>query len=118
MEKTKRDLLELKQRVFYNKPPLSFDFLQISSEFVPMEDNHDQKQLSHKQQILIRQKKLELMALHIVKLERKLYQCQKLFDDELSKMWQNHRNLVQDKGMPTVLSKLIEQRFTNITDRW
>ena len=59
-----------------------------------------------------------LMAVHIEKLEQKLHQCQRFFDDELSKMWQNHRNLVQKKGMPTTLSNLIEQRFTNITDRW
>jgi hypothetical protein len=58
------------------------------------------------------------MALHITKLERKLHQCQKIFDDELSNMWKNHRNLVQDKGMPITLSNLIEQSFTNITDRW
>jgi len=72
----------------------------------------------NQQQTWIRRKKLDMMALHIFKLERKLHQRQKTFDGELSNMWQNHRNLVKDKGMPTTLGNLIEQRFTNITDRW
>jgi hypothetical protein len=78
-------------------------------------DNNRQQQLLQK---LIQRKKLDLMNGQIVKIETKLYQCQTKFDDELSTMWQNHRNLVRDKGMPTTLSNLIEQRFINITNRW
>ncbi len=84
-----------------------------------MEGNpQQQQQLADQQQASIRRKKLDFMALYVLKLERKVHQCRTIFDDELSRMLHNHRNLVQDKGMPTILSNLIEQRLTNITDRW
>ena len=65
-----------------------------------------------------RQKQLDFMAIQIFKLEKQYYQNKKLFNDELSTMWQNHRNLVQDKGMTMTLINLIEQRLHNITNRW
>ncbi|CAF1385303.1 unnamed protein product [Adineta steineri] len=108
-EKSKRELLELKQRVFYNKPPESYDSIQIS-----MSTSTD----TIHQQRMIQQKKLDTMAIHLIKGELRYYQEQKIFEDELSKMWQNHRNLVKNQGMTTVLTNLIEQRFINISDRW
>lgn len=114
MEKTKRELLEVKQRVIYNKPPLSYNSIETSMETLPMEDNNHQQQ----QQTLIRGKKLDLIAQQIFKLERKFFECQKTFDDELAKMRKNNRNLMENKGMPTTLDDLIEERFTNITNRW
>ena len=58
------------------------------------------------------------MAIQIYKFEKQYYQYKKFFNDELSSMWQNHRNLIQNKGMTTTLTNLIEQRLNNITHRW
>ena len=74
--------------------------------------------MSDQQEKLIGRKKLDRMALDMMKGERKFHHCQKLFDDELWSMWQNHRQLINGKGMPTTLSNLIERRFTNIVERW
>jgi len=119
LEKSKQQLSELKQRVLYNKPHSSYNSIQTSIKMTAMStDDHRQQQLVKKHENLIQRKKLDMMAIHMVKIETQLYRHQTAFDDELSTMWQNHRNLVKDKGMPTTLSNLIEQRFANITHRW
>ena len=106
--------MELKQRVFYNKPPLSYHSTQTSLEkSLPTSDVHQQQQ-----QLLIRGKLFDQMTRHVTKMEAKLHACQKVFVDELSAMWNNHRQLVKGKGMPTALSNLIERRLTSIVDRW
>ena len=96
----------------YNKPPNSYDSI------ISMTNVSSDQQVLHKHEKLIQQKKLDRMAIHIFKGEQKFYQCEKKFNDELSTMWQNHRNLVKDKEMPIALTNLIQQRFTNITDQW
>ena len=53
----------------------------------------------------------------LVKIEAKYSQCYQVFETQWKAMWENHRNLVSNKGMPTVLHKLIERRFKNITDK-
>lgn len=62
--------------------------------------------------------KINLMALYISTAEKKYDQCQKQFHEELSKMWQNHRNLIKNQGMTTTLTNLIEQRLTLITEKY
>jgi len=107
----------LKQRVFYNKPPIAFESIQIAvptsaaAATTTTRTDTIQKQL-------IRQKKLDSMAIQLAKAEMKFYQADKLFNAEYTKMQENHRNLVKNKGMPTRFSNLIEQRFTNITDKF
>ncbi|CAF4595707.1 unnamed protein product [Rotaria sp. Silwood2] len=121
VEKSKRVLLELKQGVYYNKSSISFDSVQIS---MPTWNNNTtiknqvQQQLHYKHKKLIQYKKLDSLAIHISQAETTYYQFQNIFDYELSKMWQNHRNLVKNQGMTTSLIKLIEQRLNNITNRW
>ncbi|CAF4679464.1 unnamed protein product, partial [Rotaria socialis] len=61
---------------------------------------------------------MNLMAMYIAKAESQFYQCQKIFDDELSKIWQNHRNLVKNQGMTTALIHLIERCLTLITEKF
>ncbi|CAF4744805.1 unnamed protein product [Rotaria sp. Silwood2] len=121
VEKFKRALLELKQEVFYNKSSISFDSILVSMPTwhnnTTIKDNVPQ-QLLNKYKKLIQYKKLDLLAIHISQAETTYYQFQNIFDYELSKMWQNHRNLVKNQGMTTSLIKLIEQRLNNITNRW
>ncbi|CAF3934742.1 unnamed protein product [Rotaria sordida] len=124
LEKSKRALLELKQGVVYNKSSISFDSIQIS---IPTQNDttikkgnvqQQQQQLLNQYEKEIRSKKLDLLVQHILEAEQIYYRFQNLFDYELSKMWQNHRNLVKDQGMTTTLINLLEQRFNNITNRW
>ena len=67
---------------------------------------------------LIQRKKIDLIAIHIKRAEMRYDHDRKLFHEELSKMWQNHRNLVKDHGMTTSLANLIDERVTNITDKF
>jgi hypothetical protein len=112
----------MKQRVFFNKPPVSFNSIQSSistsadNAATTANDNTQQHLLDQNYRI-IQRKKIDSMAIHIGRAEVKFNQSHKIFHDELSKMWQNHRNLVKNQGMPTVLTNLIQQRLTNITDK-
>ncbi|CAF4640625.1 unnamed protein product [Rotaria socialis] len=116
LEKSKRELLELKYRVFYNKPHSSLDAIETT---MPILNDNDRKLiLLNKYEKLIQLKKLDFMAIKIIGAEMKFYQCLRVFDHELAAMWKNHRELVKNKGMPTTLTNLIEKRLTNIADRW
>ncbi|CAF5177371.1 unnamed protein product, partial [Rotaria magnacalcarata] len=114
VEKSKRTLLELKYRVFYNKPPDSFD----SSGTLMPTLNHDDQRLFDKHEKAIQGRKLDLMTVKIAEAETKFYHSLKRFDHELATMWKNHRDLVKNQGMTTTLTNLIENRLKNITDRW
>ena len=111
----------MKQRVFYNKPPVSYNSVQISlptAMDTTTTDDNDRQSLFVQHEKLIQQKKINLIAIHLPRAEQKYYQCQKAFDNELSTMWENHRNLIKGKGMLIPLTTLIEERLKNITDRW
>ncbi|CAF4419094.1 unnamed protein product [Rotaria magnacalcarata] len=116
LEKSKRELLEMKYRVFYNKPHSSLDAIETT---MPILNDDDRKlKLLNKHEKLIQRKKLDFVAIKIIGAEIKFYQCLRAFDHELAAMWKNHRELVKNKGMSTTLTDLIEKRFTGITDRW
>ncbi|CAM4812171.1 unnamed protein product, partial [Rotaria magnacalcarata] len=115
LEKARRELLELKYRVFYSRPLPSLDSIQVS---IPkLDDNNDQRSID-KYEKIIHRNKLDVMTIKILEAETKFYQCSKRFDDELSTMWRNHRELVKNKGMPTQLTDIINQRLTIMSDRW
>jgi hypothetical protein len=115
--------MELSQRVFYNKPPVSFNSIQIAmstsldTTTSTTTDGNIRQRLLDKHEKLIQRKTIDLMAIHISRAEVKFFQRRKIFNEELSKMQENHRNLVKNQGMPTVLTNLIQQRFKNITDK-
>ncbi|CAF4636596.1 unnamed protein product, partial [Rotaria magnacalcarata] len=113
VEKSKRTLLELKYRVFYNKPPDSFD----SPGTLMPTLNHGDQRLFDKHEKAIQRRKLDLMTVKIAEAETKFYHSLKRFDHELATMWKNYRDLVKNQGMPTTLTNLIENRLKNITDR-
>ncbi|CAF3327476.1 unnamed protein product [Rotaria socialis] len=115
LEKARRELLELKYRVFYNKPSPSLDSIQVSIPKV--DDNNDQRSID-KYKKIIHRNKLDVMATKILEAETKFYQCSTIFDNELSTMWRNHRELVKNKGMPTKLTDIVDQRLKIMSDRW
>ncbi|CAF1316459.1 unnamed protein product [Adineta steineri] len=97
LEKSKRQLLELKEQVFYNKTLLLFN------------DSYEK---------LIQQKKLDLMIIKITEAEAKFYQNQQVFNNHMSTMWRNHRHLVRNQGMTTTLTNIIDKTLNKITDQW
>ncbi|CAF4438602.1 unnamed protein product [Rotaria socialis] len=116
LEKSKRELLELKYRVFYNRPHSSLDAIETT---MPILNDDDRKlKLLNKHEKLIQRKKLDFVAIKIIAAEMKFYQCLREFDHELAAIWKTHRELVKNKGMSTTLTNLIEKRLTGITDRW
>ncbi|CAF1985467.1 unnamed protein product [Rotaria magnacalcarata] len=126
-EKAKRTLKELKYRIFYNRPLFSLDSIENSkttanntsttTTTINSETSQQQSWLNTYEK-QIERKKMNLMAMYIAKAESQFYQCQKIFDDELSRMWQNHRNLVKNQGMTTTLIHLIERRLALITEKF
>ncbi|CAF2052462.1 unnamed protein product, partial [Rotaria magnacalcarata] len=115
LEKSKRELLELKYRVFYNRPHSSLDAIETT---MPILNDDDRKlKLLNKHEKLIQRKKLDFVAIKIIAAEMKFYQCLREFDHELAAIWKTHRELVKNKGMSTTLTNLIEKRLTGITDR-
>ncbi|CAF1408279.1 unnamed protein product [Adineta steineri] len=95
-EKSKRELLELKQRVFYNKPLSICKSVQTSL------------QISNDTVTTAMIKQLDLIAVQIIKAEVKFYLLENKFDAEYSKMLENHRNLVKNKGISTTLNNIID----------
>ena len=77
----------MKQRVFYNKPPVSYNSVQISLptviQTITTTDDNSRQSLFFKHKKLIQQKKMNLIAIHLPRAEQKYYQCQKAFDNEL-----------------------------------
>ncbi|CAF2084607.1 unnamed protein product [Rotaria magnacalcarata] len=115
LEKARGELVELKYRAFYDKPLPSLDTIQVS---IPKVDNNNDQRSMDKYEKIIHRNKLDAMAIQILGAEMKFYQCSKAFDDELSTMWKNHRKLVKNKGMPTRLTDIIDQRLKILSDRW
>lgn len=108
VEKSRRDLFELKQRLFYNKLSMASTLnTNIEPGFVVNE--HDK---------MVYYTKLDLLAEQLIKVEEEYFLHQSDYDSNLSKMWDNHRQLVKEKGMPTTLLSLLQQRLSNIELQW
>ncbi|CAF4983983.1 unnamed protein product, partial [Rotaria socialis] len=78
----------------YNKPSPSLDSIQVS---IPKVDNNNDQRSIDKYKKIIHRNKLDVMATKILEAETKFYQCSTIFDNELSTMWRNHRELVKNK---------------------
>ena len=121
-QKSLTDLREIKQRIIYNKLSDSLISVQIplpkALETTTTIDKNIQQRILDRHVKLIQQKKLDLLAIHIAKLETKFNQCEKKYTMEYNGMIENHRNLVKNKGMPITIKYLIDQRLRNIINRW
>ncbi|CAF1435315.1 unnamed protein product, partial [Rotaria sordida] len=115
LERSKRNLLELKEQVFYNKSLSIFDTLQTS---MLTKNNEDVQRSIYQYEKDIQQKKIDIMIIEIIEAESKFYQDQQTFDVHMSTMWKNHRGLVQNQGMTTILTNIIDKTLSKIADRW
>ncbi|CAF1543899.1 unnamed protein product [Adineta ricciae] len=120
LEKSKRELMELKQKVFYQKLPAFIKDIDPSLSFTidPTTTSNSHLSFNDKHEKLFQRKQLDILAPHIAKAETKYYQADNNFDSEYMKMLNNHRNLVRNKGMTTALSSVLEHRLATITDRF
>jgi hypothetical protein len=107
MEQSKREIIEWKLRVFYQKPLVEVD----RSSYVSNIDLIEQDG-----RFLIR-KQMNFLATQIANTEKRYYHSQSLFEAGWKKMLDNHRNLIPNKGMPTTLLQLIEKRIENMKDK-
>ena len=105
MERSKRDLFELKQRIFYNKV------------FTSTSSNNTTTVAQHREQSLY-YKNLDFLADQIRKQEDEYHMYQSQFNSDLAKMWENNRNPAKKQDMRMALIYLIEQRLDSIYHQW
>jgi hypothetical protein len=119
LETARGELKHLKLRVFYDKAPASIGSMRLAPS--PLNDKtvpeDGWQRAFHQQQTSIQCQRLDAMIPLIVNAEVKFYRCRAIFDAEQTKMNDNHRNLVANKGMSTTLCNLIAQRLQIITDQ-
>ena len=92
----------------------SLDSVQVA--LPKLDDNNDQRS-KDKYEKMIHRNKLDRMIIKIVEAEMNFYLYSKKFNHTLSTMWKNHRELVKNKGMTTILTNLIDQHLKIIADR-
>ncbi|CAF1682532.1 unnamed protein product, partial [Adineta ricciae] len=122
LEQSKRELIELKQQVFYYKLPselkdIGASPLLLADSTTAYSTVHHKLLLEDKHEKIYQREKLDSLVPHVIRAEIRYHQADDKFNIEYTAMLNNHRNLVRNKGMTTALSSLLEQRLSNITDR-
>jgi len=125
LETTKYELLEYYERIRCNKPPTSYDCLEISLplsssssiDTIPDNNHLHRQQLLNRYEKLIQQTKIDLIAVHIAILQANIYQYQTLFDDKTEQMSENNEKHVPNRDMPNSLQYLINQRSLNMKNK-
>jgi hypothetical protein len=102
MECAKCELAECRQRLLCNRPPASYDYLQIA---LPLS-----KETTQRYERLVQQTKTRLMAVHLSGIEAKIEQYQTRLREQTNQMWQQHRQKVPDREMLPALADLIDER--------
>lgn len=59
----------------------------------------------------------EMRTLSINIMDAKLSECEKIYDDDITKFWQNQRTLPVDQRLTPAIVDLMERRLTLITDK-
>ena len=119
LETAKCELIEHRQRIICNKPPMSYDVLQISfpSSIHTLSDRHVRQTLFNRYEKLIQQTKTDLIAVYIQAKQVEIYQYQTLFNVEIEKMDQNNHKQVIHQNIPKVLQRLITKRSLNMNEQ-
>ena len=102
MELAKCELVEYRQRLLCNRPPASYDYLQIELPTgIETIQRYEQ---------LIQQTKTRLTAVYLAGIEARIDQYQTRLREQTKQMWQQHRQHVPDREMPPIFAELIDQR--------
>ena len=102
MQCSKCELVEYRQRLLCNRPPASYDYLQIA---LP-----SSKDTVQRYEQLIQQTKTRLMAVYLTGIEARIDQYQTRLREQTKQMWQQHRQHVPDREMSPVLVDVIDKR--------
>jgi hypothetical protein len=111
----------LKQRIVHNSPPKSFDSIDHLSSLASIDRIHDptvRQRLSNRQEKILQQTKMEMIAILITTAETTMRQCQKEFDVAMTKLWHDYRHSSSDQRLTKSMIDLIDEHFTNITERF
>ena len=102
MECAKYELVECQQRLLCNRPPASYDYLQMAlPSLMDTVQRYEQ---------LIQQTKTRLMAVYLAGIEARIDQYQTRLREQTKQMWQQHRQHVPDREMSPVFADLIDKR--------
>ena len=109
LECAKCELAECRQRLLCHRPPASYDYLQIAS----LSSRHTKQRYEQ----LIRETKTRLMAVYLAGIEARIEQYHTRLREQTSQMWQQHRQQVPDRDMPSALADLIDERASVVKKR-
>ena len=116
LTRAKFELIEHRQRVICNKPPVAYDSLHVSlpSSVQTLTDELLRQQLLQRYENLLQQTKTDLMAVCIAGGKAQIYQYETVFQQETETMFQNDHKHVPQKEMFKALKQLIHQRSLNM----
>ncbi|CAF4668916.1 unnamed protein product [Rotaria sp. Silwood2] len=120
LEKMKSDFILQRLRILYNKPPTSYDKLQIDFPTCLnlISNRHIQRQqFIYRYETLIQQTKTDLMTIRLAAIEANIYQYEAILNNEMNLMLQNHHRHVKNKEMTQTLIYLIDQRLKNVKEK-
>ena len=112
-------MLLLKQQTLLNKLPTTLHSVQIPPP-LPIQsllDMNLRQHLHDRHQHIMTQYKSEMMKIYTETLEVKLRESQKLFDDEMTKLWQDQRSLPTHQRLKQTMIDLIDRHLTLITSQ-
>ncbi len=112
-------MIFFKQRISYHRPPPSFDSMNLSlpTSFQTIDDPTLRHRLLDRQEKILEQTKIDMMAVMMTGAEAIQRQCQKEFDTEMTKLWQDYRKFSSEQRITPVMMDLIDERFNNVTER-
>ena len=118
-EETTNEVALLKQRVANNRPPASFNGLEIALplSFHSIRDETVRSRLGERYRKTIQQSKANLIAVFVEIAEAQMHQSQKEFDHQMNQLWHQYRSTEMDQPNSEAVINLIDQRLVNIIKR-
>ena len=108
-ETIKNESIEYQERIRYNKPPTSYDGLEIPlpPSIHTLTNQHIRQQLWNRYEKLLEQTKTDLLAVHLAVQQATIYQYQTLVNEKQS----------SNRDMPETLRNLLRQRSVNMKNK-
>ncbi|CAF4428029.1 unnamed protein product, partial [Rotaria magnacalcarata] len=119
LEITKKDLILQRLRIFYNKPPTSYDplhQLDLSVRCNSISNQPLRQQVLDRYKTLIETTNTDLILMRFMSIEAVLDQYRTTLNIETNEMLRHHHNVI-DKKMTSVLLDIIDQRANLIKEK-
>jgi len=109
LETIKNESIEYQERIRCNKPPTSYNDLEIPlpSSIHTITNQHIRQQLWNRYEKLLEQTKTDLLAVHLAVQQATIYQYQTLVNEKQ----------IANKDMPEALRNLLHQRSVNMKNK-